>query len=275
MRTIWRAYFELLRFPAVFTAIADVMMGYLVTHGDLRPFRLSGLLVLSSALMYLAGMVLNDYYDAEIDAIERPNRPIPSGRVARRFAAVFGWALLAGGVSVAAFLSFLAKNYPPLWVAVALGTCIYIYDGLHHRLLVAPLLMGLCRALNVLYIVGVTLFARAEASVSSRNQLASGIVVMLIGIATLAHGASHVGNPSPYRWIVWLAVGLYVAVRHALALVSGESHAVQRSVRLALRMLIFLDFLVAFEAAPHSSGSMLILLLYVPMLILEYWFSTT
>ena len=32
-----RAYFELLRFPAVFTAVADVMMGYLVTHGDLPP----------------------------------------------------------------------------------------------------------------------------------------------------------------------------------------------------------------------------------------------
>ena len=36
-------------------------------------------------------MVLNDVFDAEVDAREQPDRPIPSGRVSRRAAA-----LLAG-----------------------------------------------------------------------------------------------------------------------------------------------------------------------------------
>jgi hypothetical protein len=40
-------------------------------------------------------------------------------------------------------------------------------------------------------------------------------------------------------------------------------------------MLIFLDFIVAFEAAPHSSGCLLILILLAPMLLLERWASTT
>ena len=97
----------------------------------------------------------------------------------------------------------------------------------------------------------------------------------MAGIATLAFGASHVGNHSNYRWIVWLIIAAYVFVRHSL-LGSKPTHgAVQKSVRHALRMLIFLDFVVAFEAAPHSGGSMLILLLFAPMLFLEYWFSTT
>jgi 4-hydroxybenzoate polyprenyltransferase len=302
----WRAYFELLRLPAVFTAIADVMMGYLVAHGDLRPLSHSALLVASSALLYLAGMVLNDYYDADADALERPERPVPSGRISPHAAARLGWGLLWAGVAVAGLAALVAKSPAPFFFATMLGYFIYLYDRLHEHLILAPLLMGFCRFLNVLlgmsllaassemptpvpwtsthfaiaagigvYIAGVTIFARTEATSSSRRGLAAGIVVMAMGIAFLAFGASHVGNQSHYRWIVWLVIGAYAVIRHSLALVAADSRTVQKSVRHALRMLIFLDFVVAFEAAPHSSGCMLILLLYVPMLALEYWFSTT
>ena len=79
----WWAYFELLRFPAVFTVVADVMMGYLVTHGDLQPVHIFALTLLASCCLYLGGMVLNDVYDADLDARERPERPIPSGIASR------------------------------------------------------------------------------------------------------------------------------------------------------------------------------------------------
>ena len=74
MKTRWRAYFELLRFPAVFTAFADVMMGYLVTQGSFQPPWVVALLIVASSLIYLAGMVLNDVHDADVDAVERPKR---------------------------------------------------------------------------------------------------------------------------------------------------------------------------------------------------------
>jgi 4-hydroxybenzoate polyprenyltransferase len=293
-----RAYFELLRLPAVFTAIADVMMGYLVTHGDLRPYWQSGVLVVSSAMMYLAGMVLNDVHDADVDAIERPRRPIPSGRIPLVSALRLGWGMLIVGVIAAWLVGGLGSDFRPGFVATALAAMVVLYDIVLKRTAIAPFLMGSCRFLNVLlgmslaettdtllprawsaaewriaagigiYIVGVTVFARTEARVSSRRQLAA-------GIATLGWGASNVGNQSRYRWIVWLVIGVYVALRHSLAFFSANPHAVQKSIRHALRTLIFLDFMVAFEAAPHSSGSMLILLLFAPMLALEYWFSTT
>ena len=80
MRRNWRAYFELLRFPAVFTAVADVMMGYLVTHGNLEPIHVFALLVAASSLMYLSGMVLNDVFDLDADTRERPGgRFLPAG----------------------------------------------------------------------------------------------------------------------------------------------------------------------------------------------------
>jgi 4-hydroxybenzoate polyprenyltransferase len=300
-----RAYFELLRFPAVFTAIADVMMGYLVTQRSLQPPWAIGVLILASACLYLAGMVLNDVSDAAADAVERPQRPIPSGRIPLASAQRLGWCLLVGGILAAWIVGYLAGQWRPGVVASLLTACVVLYDIVLKRTAIAPLLMGSCRFLNVLlgmslaetadtmlprvwtaaewtiaagigvYIVGVTIFARTEARTSRRQQLAVGIFVMAAGIATLAYGAFNVGNLSHYRWIVWLVIGTYVVARNSMALVNPEPRIVQKSVRHALRMLIFLDFVVAFEAAPHSSGGMLILLLFVPMLLLERWASTT
>ena len=78
-------YLQLLRLPNVFTAIADVLMGFLVTHAVIQPGEgwILALLATTSVLLYMAGMVLNDVFDADVDARERPWRPIPSGRVSR------------------------------------------------------------------------------------------------------------------------------------------------------------------------------------------------
>jgi 4-hydroxybenzoate polyprenyltransferase len=301
----WRAYFELLRLPAVFTAMADVMMGYLVTQGSFQPPWAVALLIASSSLIYLAGMVLNDVHDVDVDAVQRPQRPIPSGRISLLSAQRLGWGMLAGGVITAWLVSLLAGNFYPGIVATILVAAVVLYDIVLKRTAIAPLVMGSCRFLNVLlgmslaettdtklprpwtttewtiaagvgiYIVGVTIFARSEDRTSSRGQLSAGILIMIAGIATLAFGASHVGNHSNYRWIVWLIIAAYVFLRHSLAWIKADARSVQKSVRHALGTLIFLDFVVAFEAALHSGGSMLILLLLAPMLFLEYWFSTT
>ena len=95
-----RAYLELLRLPNVFTAMADVVMGFffvVVVNVPVDAARL-GLLVGASSLLYCAGMVLNDVFDFDLDARERPERPLPSGRISRPAAARLGWGLLATGV---------------------------------------------------------------------------------------------------------------------------------------------------------------------------------
>ena len=98
------AYVQLLRLPNVFTAIADILMGYLFTHPTLDPLWRSLPLVLSSALIYLAGMVLNDVYDIEVDRAERPERPLPSGRIALGWARRLGYEMLFCGVGVSILL---------------------------------------------------------------------------------------------------------------------------------------------------------------------------
>ena len=94
-------WLQLLRLPNVFTAVADVTMGYIVTQRDLEPYLQFGLLVAASCSLYLSGMVLNDVFDAEVDAREQPHRPIPSGRVSLFHAQRLGWGLWLIGIALA------------------------------------------------------------------------------------------------------------------------------------------------------------------------------
>jgi len=47
-----------------------------------------------------AGNAVNDYYDADIDALNRPDRPIPSGRLSRRGAACVSVGLFAAALAL-------------------------------------------------------------------------------------------------------------------------------------------------------------------------------
>jgi 4-hydroxybenzoate polyprenyltransferase len=50
-------------------------------------------------------VVFNDVFDARLDAVERPERPIPSGRASLQGATILGIVLLLVGVVAAAFVS--------------------------------------------------------------------------------------------------------------------------------------------------------------------------
>jgi 4-hydroxybenzoate polyprenyltransferase len=99
------------------------------------------------ASLYIAGMVLNDVADAAIDAVERPQRPIPSGRIPRRRAAMLAVALLLAGLGVLATISFAAVAFGSILVAA-----IIFYDLIHARIPGSVILMGLCR--GMVYVVG-------------------------------------------------------------------------------------------------------------------------
>ena len=217
-------YLQLLRLPTVFTAMADILLGFVLTHrfiygpligsvnnglaqefGWNQPGAFFGLLIASSCL-YLSGMVFNDVFDVRQDTAERPGRPIPSGRVSLRSATILGTLLMVVGVGAASAVSFVSFGVSLLLVAAILG-----YDSFLKRTPLGPLAMGMCRCLNVLlggslqshfsdlltppllpaaiglglYIVGVTVFARTEARTSSRWQLALAQLIMNLGFAVL------------------------------------------------------------------------------------------
>ena len=86
-------YLQLVRLPTVFTAMADIILGYALTHrfvdsdGSEHVQKFLGLLA-ASCCLYMSGMVFNDVFDLQQDTAERPNRPIPSGRVSRKSAII-------------------------------------------------------------------------------------------------------------------------------------------------------------------------------------------
>src|SRR5262245_49488641 len=108
-----RAYAQLVRLPNLPSALADIGLGALVAGALPSRWGVFLLLALSSACLYSAGMVWNDYFDVEQDKRERPERPIPSGRVTRREAARLGGSLFAGGLLFAALAGVVLDSILP------------------------------------------------------------------------------------------------------------------------------------------------------------------
>jgi geranylgeranylglycerol-phosphate geranylgeranyltransferase len=88
-----------------FVAGLAAIVAYLIDTGTVIPESL--LLFFIVALITAAGNVINDFFDAEIDAINRPDRPIPSGAVSRGAAQGFAVTLFLAGILVSFFTNFL------------------------------------------------------------------------------------------------------------------------------------------------------------------------
>ncbi len=139
-----RAAVRLVRAPAALTVPGDVLAGMVSSGARLRP-RVA-VAAASSVCLYWAGMALNDWADREIDAVERPERPIPSGLVSPGAA----FALAAGLTATGVGLSAAAGGRRGLTSAVALSTAVWSYDLLFKSTPAGPFVMGAARGIDVL-----------------------------------------------------------------------------------------------------------------------------
>jgi 4-hydroxybenzoate polyprenyltransferase len=155
----WLPILRLMRLPNVFTAVADVMMGFVFARHSFSPGGALACLVLASGLLYTAGMILNDVFDLEIDKAERPNRPLPSGQIGVAQARAMGFLMLLFGVGFGWMAGYLYQKdaLPPIlypWrsgaVASILAVAVLLYDAVLKKTPLGPLSMGLCRSLNAL-----------------------------------------------------------------------------------------------------------------------------
>lgn len=107
-------------------------------------------MLVAFSLFYVGGMFLNDAFDAGIDARERPERPIPAGEVSRGAVFACGFALMAVGVVLLAWIGFAFEPRTGPWPALgglALAGTITFYDAYHKNNPLSPVVMGLCRVL--------------------------------------------------------------------------------------------------------------------------------
>ena len=149
---MFRQYITLVRLPNIFTAVSNILPGYCIivtaisfsfTNANL--LYLAGLMVTSS-LLYMTGIVLNDYFDIEIDKKERPTRPLPSGNVSKRKALI-----IAISSTIAANVISLAISWMSFVFALILTAIIIAYDShLKHKTITGPITMSLARFVNVI-----------------------------------------------------------------------------------------------------------------------------
>jgi 4-hydroxybenzoate polyprenyltransferase len=295
-RNILLGFLELMRLPNIFTAMADVAMGFLFVKGDaeLSDWWILALLVAASSFLYIGGVVLNDVVDRNLDAVERPNRPLPSGRVTVKAAVMFSGILLFGGLAFGWIAALAVGKFLPGVVASLLLACILSYNVILKQTLLGPMAMGSCRMLNVLlgmsviagtfiaehwlvaggigvYIAGVTWFARTEAARSKRLPLAAAATVMMLGIGMIAWVPRWLEpgrilpllSNDPRGWyVLMLVMGAMIGWRCLVAIAKPDSRWVQRAVAHAVLSLIMLDASACFVIrGPYFAAAILMLML--------------
>ena len=195
---------ELVRAPNILTAPADVGMGLAVSGAA---FGGPAVLVLaSSALAYAGGMALNDAVDAPLDARERPERPVPSGRVSRAAAFGLAGALLAGSLVLAGI-----AGLGPLCVSIALVAAIAFYDAVAKGTRIGPPAMASCRGLNAG--LGIALGAASWGAVGAAVVLAAYVLIVTVV-------SSFEVAPAPARVVRWAGAGLGAVALAALILIA-------------------------------------------------------
>ncbi len=218
-----KPYLQLMRPANIVTAVADIIAGaslsyYVPPHAsivgnlaqsawNILSFPVYDLpfLMLATVGLYGGGVVLNDVFDAELDKIERPERPIPSGKVSKQNASLLGFGLLIIGILCAFKVSLLSGGIAFVVAGLAV---LYDYKGKHHAFF-APLNMGLCRGGNLL--LGASI---VTSNVSDFWFLAFIPIVYIAAITTVSRGEVHGGDTKNLRW----GFAMYVAVVISLAL---------------------------------------------------------
>jgi len=163
--------------PTVWT---NCVAGAVLAGGGALPWTLV-IVALALSLFYCGGMFLNDAFDRDIDAIERPQRPIPSGRASASAVYALGAAQLALGIVLLAYAAHAAGGHVALALGsgVALAAAIVAYDAVHRATALSPWLMGICRAL--VYVCAATAVT-ATPKWQSLLPAASGLAAYTAGI---------------------------------------------------------------------------------------------
>lgn len=181
------------------------------------------------SLFYIGGMWLNDAFDAKVDAAERANRPIPQGEISAKTVFVVGYGLLGIGI-VSAFY----QNTLTGFVAIGLGITVVLYDWLHKRTILSPIIMGTTR-----------LFCYLLAAVAVVSTINSPVIYGALGLFAYIVGLTYAAKQEAYDRLdrAWplgvLAIpilySLYVAVGDLASLIIWSLFAA--TIIFALRLL--------------------------------------
>jgi len=286
-------YLRLARPANLPTAAADILAGLAIAGvlgADFQPGSpdLSSLLRVlwllpASVCLYAGGVVFNDVFDAKLDRVERPERPIPSGMVTVTAAAVYGGVLLLLGVG----LGFMVHPFSG-YIALLLLFAILMYDAYFKKFsFLGPLTMGLCRGLNLIlgisalgslqdgwyalipvaYIFAITLISRGEVHGKNKKQIIwAAFLYALVIFSVLFMVIMH-----PRHIFQVLAVLVLFAILLFVPLVKAyrvnNAANIRNAVKAGVLSLIVLDAAIALNFTPWWYGFLILLLWPVSRLL--------
>jgi 4-hydroxybenzoate polyprenyltransferase len=217
--------------PTVWT---NCLAGAVLAGGGASPWSIATTAIALS-FFYCGGMFLNDAFDRDVDAVERPQRPIPSGRASPATVYTLGAAQLAAGLILLALVARAAGGRVDLALGsgAALAITIIAYDAVHRATVLSPWLMAACRALVyacaavattptpqwpavlpaaaalAAYTAGISFVSRVEASGAASR--AWPIVLLIAAPIVLLASAEGAMDPR-----AWCAVAAVAWILHAL-----------------------------------------------------------
>ncbi len=286
------AHLQLTRPANVVTAIADILAGFAIagmgvyltsfSNSDGYLFDLAWL-VLSTIGLYGGGVAFNDVFDADLDSIERPERPIPSGRATVKSAAMMAVLLLFIGVLAAAQVSQTSAV-----IALVVACCAVLYDywGKHQTFL-GPINMGLCRAGNLLlgvsivpclvqeyafigliplvFVAAITMISRGEVHGKNRAALFGGFGMYLVIIASIILLAFTYGN-NPLEIIPFILLFAFMIFPPLVkAIQKQDPKLIGKAVKAAVISLIILNASLSAAFAGWLYGLMVLILLPISL----------
>jgi 4-hydroxybenzoate polyprenyltransferase len=288
------AYLQLTRPANVVTAVADIWAGFAIAgawdamatnwiYGDQNFWWNLFWLSLSTIGLYGGGVAFNDIADAELDAIERPERPIPSGRVSKKGAIGMASLLLLGGIACA-----FQVNLEAGCLAIAIACCALLYDywGKHQQVF-GPINMGLCRSGNLLlgisvvpillernwflaflplvYVAAITIISRGEVHGKNRNALFLGAGMytsIFVAIFILAFEKSP-GYLQILPFLAFLGYRLFPPLFQAIQ--TQEPRYIGKSVKAAVLSLIVVNASIATAFSGWPIGLLILVLLPISL----------
>jgi 4-hydroxybenzoate polyprenyltransferase len=248
----WKIFLRLGRLSNLPTVWSNVLAGA-VLAGQVQASPLAWLLPAAS-LFYVAGMFLNDAFDKDVDAIERPERPIPSGQISASAVFIIGFVMMMAGLAL-----LLPLGWNAAVAGLALCACILFYDMHHKKNPLSPLVMGVCRALLYLlaaagvagnmpwmaaalitaYVAGLTYTARQENLLEFEN--AWPLVIFAFPLLWVTLSASAAAIPFLLLFLGWTAYALRMVLLR-------EARNIRKAVGAMIAGISLLDAVLIAEA---------------------------
>jgi 4-hydroxybenzoate polyprenyltransferase len=278
---------RLMRLANVVTAVADVLAGiaisgYFSGSGVYLPVLL---LCISTIGLYSGGIIFNDVFDAGLDAIERPERPIPSGMVSLTEATAFGTLFFGIGIGAAA----LFQTESLIIAILIVLACLSYNRWAKHYTVWGPINMGLCRGLNLMlgmsiltpeienwwflgliplvYIASITIISRGEVHGGNRKMLRiAAVLYTIVIISILGVSASMQNIALTLIFLIPFVLMIFRPLLTAFKLPSAEN--IGKAVRAGVIALILLN-----ASWAGAFGTWQLALLIVILLPLSLWLS--